>query len=545
MTSPIYNSAVSYILTPYTILVLTAAAPWPWPSPSPSDQAIPKFYQCVTSNETGITLSDFYAPTINASLFTSVLNSTAENLRFSTPSMPKPTFIYRPSAERHVAAAVICARQQHLKLRVRSGGHDYEGLSYISKTPGVPFIIVDLWKLRDVTFNGSTAWVQAGATVGEFYYKISQNSCVLGFPAGLCTSLGIGGHITGGAYGSMMRKYGLGADNVLDARIVDASGRILDRVSMGEDLFWAIRGGGGSSFGIILAWRVRLVPVPQNVTVFTVIKTLEQNGTDVLFKWQQAAPSTNENLFIRAIVQVVSNKTTGQKTVQTAYNALFLGNTVGLLKVMTKDFPELGLTPRDCKEMSWIESVMYIAGFPLHSEPESLLQGKPTFLNYFKAKSDFLTKPIPKHGLVDLWKILMKEESPLVVFNPYGGMMSRIAEDSIPFPHRNGVLCKIQYLTIWHELEPESEVNKHLAWMNEAYDYMAGYASTNPRQAYVNYRDLDIGGVVGQDGLGRASVWGPKYFKGNFARLVKVKTKVDSSNFFSNEQTIPTTSMLS
>ncbi|KAL6542681.1 hypothetical protein OROHE_010201 [Orobanche hederae] len=536
MTSRIYNT-VSYILTFNTILVLTAA----WQSPS-DDQVMRTFYQCVTSHESGIALSDFYAPNNNASLFTSVLTSTAENLRFSTPSMTKPTFIYRPSAERHVAAAVICAQRQYLRLRVRSGGHDYEGLSYISKTHGEPFVIVDLWKLRNVALDGTSAWVQAGATVGELYYKISQNSSVLGFPAGLCTSLGIGGHITGGAYGSMMRKYGLGADNVLDARIVDARGRILDRRSMGKDLFWAIRGGGGSSFGIILAWRVRLVSVPQSVTVFTVLKTLEQNGTDVLYKWQQVAPKIDENLFIRAIVQVVSDKTTRQKTVKTAYNALFLGNTDDLLNVMAKGFPELGLTRRDCNEMSWIESVMYIAGFPSTVGPEFLLQGKPVFLNYFKAKSDFLTKPIPKDGLEGLWKILMKEESPLLIFNPYGGMMSRIREDATPFPHRGGVLCKIQYVTNWFEPEPESEVNKHLAWMNEAYDYMAGYASKYPRQAYVNYRDLDIG--VGQDGWSRPGVWGPKYFKANFERLVNVKTKVDYFNFFSNEQTIPTRWML-
>ncbi|CAN0858406.1 Tetrahydroberberine oxidase [Linum grandiflorum] len=50
---------------------------------------------------------------------------------------------------------------------------------------------------------------------------------------------------------------------------------------MGEDLFSAIRGGGGNTFGVVVAWKIRLVKVPANVTVCNVVKTLEQNVTGI------------------------------------------------------------------------------------------------------------------------------------------------------------------------------------------------------------------------------------------------------------------------
>ncbi|KAA8519314.1 hypothetical protein F0562_013570 [Nyssa sinensis] len=466
--------------------------------------------------------------------------SSAQNLRCLVPSVPKPLLIFTPLLECHVQAAVICSKQFGVQLRVRSGGHDYEGISYMSEVQ-TPFIVVDMAKLRsiNVDINRNSAWVQAGATVGEAYYRIAEKSKIHGFPAGLCSSLGIGGHITGGAYGSMMRKYGLGADNVMDARIVDVNGRILNRRSMGEDLFWAIRGGGGASFGIILSWKIKLVRVPETVTVFTVPKTLEQGATKILYKWQQVADKLDENLFIRVVINVVNSTVNGQRTVQTSYNALFLGRVDKLLQVMSKSFPELGLKREDCSEMSWIQSVLYIAGYPTNTAPEVLLQGKSLFKNYFKAKSDFVKKPIPETGLVGLWQRLLAEDSPLMIWNPYGGMMGRISESAIPFPHRKGTIYKIQYLTTWQVADQEIEA-KHMDWIRRLYEYMASYVSSNPREAYVNYRDLDLGtNKKGNTSFIEASAWGNKYFKNNFNRLVRVKTKVDPDNFFWHEQSIP------
>uniref|UniRef100_A0A5B6ZC87 FAD-binding PCMH-type domain-containing protein n=1 Tax=Davidia involucrata TaxID=16924 RepID=A0A5B6ZC87_DAVIN len=531
----------SSALLPLLVILLVSSTSW-----VASDSIQDSFYKCLSvKSEISFPLSIFFTPNKNISAFTSILQSSAQNLRCLVPSVPKPEVIFTPLQECHVQAAVICSKQLGIQLRVRSGGHDYEGISFSMPESeiGTPFVVVDLSMLRsiNVDIKRNSAWVQAGATVGEVYYRIAEKSKTRGFPAGLCTSLGIGGHITGGAYGSMMRKYGLGADNVLDARIVDSNGRILDRKLMGEDLFWAIRGGGGASFGIILSWKIKLVPVPATVTVFTVPKTLEQGATKILYKWQQVADKLDENLFIRVIINAAAGTTTN-RTVQTSYNALFLGGVDRLLQVMKKRFPELGLQRKDCIEMSWIESVLYIAGYPRTTPPEVLLQGKSLFKNFFKAKSDFVKVPIPETGLEGLWKKLLEEESPLMIWNPYGGMMSKISESRIPFPHRKGNLFKIQYVTTWQVADKKAAA-KHEGWIRSLYNYMANYVSMSPRAAYVNYRDLDLGmNVKNGNGTGfiQASAWGKKYFKNNFDRLVRVKSKVDPDNFFWHEQSIPT-----
>lgn len=112
-----------------------------------------------------------------------------------------------------------------IQLKIRSGGHDYDGISYVSDEK---FIILDMFNLRliDVNIKKETAWVQAGATLAELYCRIWEKSTVHGFPAGVCPTVGVGGHLSGGRYGNMLRKFGLSIDNVIDEQIVDVNGRI-------------------------------------------------------------------------------------------------------------------------------------------------------------------------------------------------------------------------------------------------------------------------------------------------------------------------------
>jgi hypothetical protein len=127
-----------------------------------------------------------------------------------------------------------------------------------------------------------------------------------------------------------------------------------------------------------------------------------------------------------------------------------------------------------------------------------------------------------------------------LVFNPYGGRMSEIPASATPFPHRAGNLYKIQYSVNWQEAGKEAD-KKFMTQIRRLHSYMTSFVSKNPRSAFLNYRDLDIGVTVpNKDSFEQGSVYGYKYFNDNFDRLVKVKTAVDPENFFRNEQSIPT-----
>ncbi|KZV21675.1 tetrahydrocannabinolic acid synthase-like [Dorcoceras hygrometricum] len=499
-----------------------------------------EFTECMSIYSAKTYIKSFkYIHAPSSKSYFNLLQSAEQNPRWLNSTPSELRFIITPYNADEIRAAILCSKKHGLQLRIMSGGHDYEGLSFLCRTP---YIIIDFINLRSISIDveKETAWIQSGATLGELYYNIAKKSGVLGFPAGVCPSVGIGGHFSGGGIGTMVRKYGLAADNIIDAYFMDVDGRILDRKSMGEDLFWAIRGGGGGSFGVIIGWKIKLVRVPQVVTVFTLHKTLNQEGIGLVRQWQSVATKLPKDLFIRVVIQgsEIDGKPE-QKVVEVLFNSLFLGPINELIPLMKERFPELGLTKKNCSEMSWIESVMYFTGYQQSDPLELLLDRTVQYKSYFKAKSDFVEKPIPENAFEGIQNRFLQEKLAFLIMDPFGGRMEEIPESQLPFPHRKGNLFNIQYLVKWVG-NGDTNSKKHEKWIRDLYDYMEPYVSTSPRAAYINYRDLDIGVNIHKHNISHSHVnWGKRYFKENFKRLAEVKNRIDPQNFFRHEQSIP------
>ncbi|PHU26519.1 hypothetical protein BC332_04851 [Capsicum chinense] len=393
----------------------------------------------------------------------------------------------------------------------------------------------------EIDLNEETAWVQAGATLGQLYYAIAKKSRVHGFPGGVCFSVGTGGIISGGGLGALMRKYGLAADNVVDARVMDVNGKILDR-EMNEDLFWAIRGGGGASFGVILAWKLKLIRLPEKVTVFTIRRNLEGNLT-LLQKWENISHQLPKDLFIRAFVQkgVFPPGNDSKRIVGFYFQAQYLGPVEKLIPLLKQYFPEFNLERKDCfqknitgdaekecLEVPWIRSVLYFSWRNPNDSLEVLLEKTiPTHKDYHKGTSDFVKAPIPKSGWEMIEKLFTEEERPQMVFEPFGAKMEEISESEIPFPHRKGNLYNIQYFVSWDD-NSERIASQKIAWIRKLYKEMEPYVAKSPRTAYLNYRDFGLGANQENYSYFKAKIWGEKYFNANFESNLN-KIKIDLS----------------
>jgi FAD/FMN-containing dehydrogenase len=175
---------------------------------------------------------------------------------WAKPVGPMPRAVVHCRTAEDVQSAIRAACDCHLTLPVRGGGHDWAGRALCDG------LVIDLSGMRDVIIgpDNRSARISGGARASDVLAATDP----LGVAAvvGAVGSVGMAGFTLGGGYGALIGRFGLALDNLLDATVVLADGRVV--VANGdneEELFWALRGGGGN-FGVVAAMRHRLHILP-------------------------------------------------------------------------------------------------------------------------------------------------------------------------------------------------------------------------------------------------------------------------------------------
>ena len=178
-------------------------------------------------------------------------------------------------AARHaqdISEAVNFARENALRLVVKGGGHSYQGTSNSADS-----LLIWTRHMNDIELHdafvprGCEGVVQpqhavtvGAGTIGMRAYDAVTTRAGRYVQGGGCTTVGLAGLVQGGGFGSFSKRYGLAAAGLLEAEVVTADGEIrIANACTHPDLFWALKGGGGSSFGVVSSMTLRVHDLPE------------------------------------------------------------------------------------------------------------------------------------------------------------------------------------------------------------------------------------------------------------------------------------------
>ncbi len=165
----------------------------------------------------------------------------------------KPAAVVQVADVADVIASVNHARENGLDLAIRGGGHSAPGFGTVDNG-----LVIDFAKRTGVHVDArnKTARAEAGCTWADFNH--ATHAYGLATPGGIVGSTGIAGLTLGGGIGYLARKHGLSCDNLISADVVTAAGKLVTASAKeNEDLFWALRGGGGN-FGVVTRFEFAL-----------------------------------------------------------------------------------------------------------------------------------------------------------------------------------------------------------------------------------------------------------------------------------------------
>jgi FAD/FMN-containing dehydrogenase len=424
----------------------------------------------------------------------------------------RPRAVVRCASAADVARALTFARRTGLPVVPRGGGHCFAGRS---STDG---IVLDLTPLRSIRVSpAGPVTIGAGARLAEVYDGLHEHGLAL--PAGCGPGVGIAGLTLGGGLGILGRRHGLTCDRLAGARVVLASGQIVDCDEHREpELFWALRGAGGGQFGVVTSLVFDPVPAPEATRIE--LTWPHREAAAVVAAWQRWAPGAPDEM--SASLKIASgggdggNGGDGGPPLVLVSGAMAgpQADAAALLDDLVR-LAGAGPATRRLTALPYRDLKRSLAG-PGPARPYAAGLTRPAV-----SKSEFFREPLPDRSVTELLEIFGQDRRPgqhrELNFTPMGGAYNRVPAGATAFVHRSERFLLEHAMTgAGAGADPERWVQRSWA---AAHPWGSG-------RVYPNFPDPDL------------ADWAEAYHGGNHARLAAVKRACDPHRLLHFHQSV-------
>ncbi len=434
----------------------------------------------------------------------------------------RPAAVASVATPHDVAHCLDFARRFTLPISIRSGGHSYLGASTCIG------LVIDVRPLTTVeVLDSGAATIGTGAALVDVYAALAEHN--VSIPAGSCPTVGIGGLALGGGVGVVTRRYGLTCDRITAATVVTADGTtVVADPRHHPDLYWALRGGGGS-FGVVTELTMATAPAVPLSHAFLVWPW--SAAASVVAAWQQWAVAAPRELWSACHILAPDNKATPPNV---SVPMVFVGPSTRLsphIDALVAAIP----TPPTTRSMNndgYEQTMLLEAGCAdrtvtaCHVRDETA--GGTLDRGAFVAASDYFRSLIPTSAITRMVTAVAQRAADArlgsggVSLDLLGGAVDDLAPDATAYVHR-GALFDAQYTAGW-DGSGNGPLSRNRRSLTTIRSTLRRYGTG---EAYQNYAD--------------SSLTDPQraYYGANLPRLVAVKRTYDPKNVFRQPQGIP------
>ena len=415
----------------------------------------------------------------------------------------RPLLVARCAAPDDVIAALAFAREHHLPVAVRGGGHSVTGRSLCDG------LVLDMRGMRDVEVDPDAriARIGGGATWADVDRATGAHG--LATTGGRVSTTGVAGLTMGGGSGWLERKHGLACDNLVAADVVTADGDLV-RVSETEnpDLLWALRGG-GANFGVVTSLELRLHPLEREILAGLVLHPAER-AQDALRLFRDLMLDAPEELGLAFAYITAPEEPDVPAELHNKPAVMIAGMYAGSVaegERVLRPLREFGPPAAD-----FFEPTTY-------AEFQCSIDDPPGYRNYWTAEN---LDSLPDEAIeaIDRRAAELPAGPSQIFIVPWGGAVARADAESSPLAGREARFV-VHPLLLW---ENATDDERMVALGRAFREDLAPYASG---AAYLNF--------LGDEGAARVRAG---FTEGSFERLTRVKATWDPRNVFEGNQAL-------